>query len=108
MRVIIYVAAAVGMAIAVLFMTPVVLLIGASSAHADTGVNGYLRCMHSDAAPPPPGVRPGDWFPLVRSIETDLDSGESPAQIAQTLEGMGVKPSDAVTQVQCVVANQPR
>jgi hypothetical protein len=34
-----YVAAAVGMAIAVLFIAPVVLM-GASSASADTGING--------------------------------------------------------------------
>jgi len=52
----IYVAAAVGMAIVVLFIAPVVLM-GASSAHADTGVNGYLRCTKSDAEPPPQGVR---------------------------------------------------
>lgn len=102
----IYVAAAVGVAIAVLLTAPVVLM-GASSAHADTGVNGYLRCIGSDAEPPPPGVRAGDWFPNVRVIETDLDSGDSPAQVAQISAGMGVKPNDAVTQVQCVLANQP-
>jgi hypothetical protein len=43
---IIYVAAAVGMAVAVLFIAPAVLM-GASSAHADS--NSYLRCMGSDA-----------------------------------------------------------
>jgi hypothetical protein len=99
----IYVAAAVSMAIAVLFIAPVVLLMGASSAHADT--NGYLRCVGSDeVAPLGPAA---DWLPSVRVIETDLDSGDSPAQVAQILAGMGVKPNDAVTQVQCVRANWP-
>jgi hypothetical protein len=101
-----YVAAAVGMAIAVLFIAPVVLT-GASSAHADTGVNGYLRCIKSDAEPPPPGVHARDWFPIVRTIETGLNSAESPAEVADKLVGMGVKPNDAVTQVQCVLANEP-
>jgi hypothetical protein len=71
-----YVAAAVGMAIAVLFIAPVVLLMGASSAHADT--NGYLRCVGSDEVAPLGPAR--DWSPSVRVIETDLDSGDSPAQ----------------------------
>ncbi len=101
-----YVAAAVGMAIVVLFIVPVVLM-GASSAHGDTGVNGYLRCIKSDAEPPPPGVRAGDWFPIVKVIETDLNSAESPAEVADKLVGMGFKPNDAVTQVQCILANQP-
>jgi hypothetical protein len=98
----IYVAAAVGMAVAILFIAPVV-LIWASSAHADT--NGYLRCIKSDEVAPLGPAR--EWLPSVRVIETDLDSGDSPAQAAQILAGMGVKPNDAVTQVQCVVANWP-
>lgn len=102
----IYLAPAVGMAIVVLFIAPVVLM-GVSSAHADTGVNGYLHCIKSDAAPPPPGVHAGDWFPIVKFVEERLDSGESPAQVADKLAGMGVKPDDAVTQVQCVLANEP-
>jgi hypothetical protein len=101
----IYVAAAVGMAIAVLFIAPVVLM-GASSAHTDTGINGYLRCIKSDGVPPP-GVPVGDWLPSVRVIETGLNSGLSQAEVAQKLVGMGVKPNDAVAQVQCVVANEP-
>ena len=70
----IYVAAAVGIAVAVLFIAPVVLM-GASSAHADT--NGYLRCIGSDAVAPLAPAR--DWLPSVRVIETDLDSADSPA-----------------------------
>jgi hypothetical protein len=99
----IYVAAAVGMAVAVLLIAPVVLT-GASSAHADT--NGYLRCVKSDAVPDP-GVSLGDSLPIVRVIETGLNSGDSPAQVAQILVGMGVKPNHAATQVQCVMANEP-
>jgi hypothetical protein len=99
----IYVAAAVGIAITVLFIDPVVLM-GASSAHADT--ESYLRCIKSDAEPPP-GTLAKDWLPSVSVIETDLGSGDSPAQVAQILVGMGVKPNDAVTQVQCVLANWP-
>ena len=103
----IYVVAAVGTAIAVLLVAPVV-LIGASSAHADTGVNGYARCLGGDAKPPPPGVNAEDWFPSVHVMATDLDSGDSPAQVVQILVGMGVKPNDAVTRVQCFMANEPR
>ena len=99
----IYVAAAVGMAIAVLLIAPVVLM-GASSAHADT--KGYLRCIGSDAEPPLGPAR--EWSGSVRVIETDLDSGDSPAQVVQILVGMGVKPNDAVTRVQCFMANEPR
>jgi hypothetical protein len=103
----IYVAAAVGMATAGLLIAPVVAN-GASSAQADTGVDGYARCLGGDAKPPPPGVSAEDWFPGVHVMATDLDSGDSPAQVAQILVGMGVKPDDAVTRVQCFMANQPR
>jgi hypothetical protein len=88
-------------------MAPVV-LIGSSSAHADTGVNGYARCLGGDAKPPPPGVDAEDWFPSVHVMATDFDSGDSSAQVVQILVGMGVKPNDAATQVQCFLANQPR
>ena len=103
----IYVAAAVGTAIAVLLVAPVV-LIGASSAHADTGVNGYARCLGGDAKPPPPGVSAEDWFPSIRVIATDFNSGVPSDQIALRLVDMGVKPNDAVTQVRCFMANEPR
>jgi membrane-associated phospholipid phosphatase len=102
-----HVAAAVGMAIAVLLIAPVVLT-GAPSAHADTGVNGYARCVGGDTKPPPPGVSAEDWFPSVHVIANDLDSGVPSAQVAQRLVQMGVDPKDAVTRVQCFLANQPR
>jgi len=101
------VAAAVGMAIAVLLIAPVVLM-GASSAHADTGINGYVQCLGGDAKPPPPGVSAEDWFPSIRVIAFDLNSGVDPAQVALRLVDMGVKPNDAVTRVQCYIANEPQ
>jgi hypothetical protein len=103
----IHVAAAVGMAIAILLIAPVV-LIGASPARADSGVDGYARCIGGDAKPPPPGVSPENWFPSVHIIETDIDSGVPPAEVTQRLVNMGVKPNDAVTRVQCFLAYAPR
>jgi hypothetical protein len=97
-------AAAVGMVTAVLLVAPV----EASAAHADTGINGYVQCIGGDAKPPPPGVEADVWFPSVHVMATDLDSGDSPAQVTQILVSMGVKPADAATRVQCFVANQPR
>ena len=101
------VAAAVGMAVAVMLIAPVVLM-GAASAHADTGINGYVRGLGGDAKPPPPGVSAEDWFPSIRVIATDLNSGVSPAEVALRLVNMGVKPNDAVTRVQCYIANEPQ
>lgn len=101
------VAAAVGMTVAALLIAPVVLM-GAPTARADTGLDGYARCVGGDTKPPPLGVSAEDWFPSVHVIQTDLDSGLPSAQVAQRLVAMGVKPSDAVTRVQCFLANQPR
>jgi hypothetical protein len=91
--------AAVGSAITVSFIAPVVL---ASPAHADTGINDYARCV-SDAGLPP-RQRAEDWVPTVRIIEFGLNSAESPAQVAQMLVSSGVKPNDAVAEVQCAQA----
>ncbi|ORB75827.1 hypothetical protein [Mycobacterium scrofulaceum] len=95
----IYVAATVGMAVAV--------PMGASPAHAETGVNGYVQCIGGDAKPPPPGVSAENWFPSVHVIATDIDGGVPSEQVVQRLVEMGVKPEDAVKQVQCFMANQP-
>lgn len=95
----IYVVAAVGMAIAVQFIAPVVL---ASPAHADDGIDDYARCV-SDAGLPP-RQRAEDWVPTVRMIEFDLNSALSPAQVAQMLVSSGVKPNDAAAEVQCARA----
>jgi hypothetical protein len=96
-----------GMAIAVLLIAPGVLM-RAPSAHADTGIDGYVSCVGGDTKPPPPGVSAEVWFPSVHVIQHDFDGGVPSAQIVQRLVDMGVKPSDAATRVQCFVANQPR
>ena len=100
-----YVAAAVGMAITVLFIAPVALM--GPFAHADNGTEGYLRCIKSDAPPPQRGVDRPDYLPFVKFIQTDLDSGVPPASVVAKLVDMGVKPNDAVLQVQCVMAYEP-
>ncbi|HWF30399.1 MAG TPA: hypothetical protein VG327_18880 [Mycobacterium sp.] len=97
-----YVVAPVGTAIAVLFIAPVVLM-GPSSAHADTGIDGYLRCI--DSAGVPPRQHADDWSPTIKVIEWNLNNAESPAEVAQRLTATGVKPNDAVAEVQCVMAN---
>jgi hypothetical protein len=102
-----YVAAARGLAIAVLLVAPG-LLMGAPSAYADTGINGYVNCLGGDAKPPPPGVMADVWFPSVHVIANDLDSGVPSAEITRRLVDMGVKPDDAATRVRCFLANQPR
>jgi hypothetical protein len=101
------VTAAVGMAIAVLLIAPGVLM-GAPSAHADTGIDGYVRCVGGDTKPPPPGVNAEVWFPSVHVITHDFDGGVPSATIVQRLVAMGVSPNDAATRVQCFLANQPR
>ncbi len=100
----IHIAAAVGMAVAVPFSAPVV--IGAPSAHADTAINNYVRCIQSDAGIPPRQTAE-DWIPTVRIIESHLNAVETPAQVAQKLTEMGTKPNDAVVEVQCVIATDP-
>ena len=100
-----YVAAAVGMAVAAMFSASVALT-GASPAHADTGMSGYLGCV--DSAGVPPKQQAEDWSPTIKVIEWNLNNAESPAQVAQKLvamPGMGVKPNDALAEVQCVMAN---
>ncbi|OJZ75248.1 hypothetical protein BRW65_05400 [Mycobacterium paraffinicum] len=93
-------------AIAVLLVVPSVLVAG--SAHADNGIEGYARCIGGGAQPPPPGVRPENWFPSVHVIETDMDGAVPPAQIVERLVVMGVNRPDAVRQVQCFMAYEPR
>ncbi|WP_082948091.1 hypothetical protein [Mycobacterium sp. 852014-52450_SCH5900713] len=95
----IYVAAAVGITIAV--------PMGASPAHADTGVNGYVQCVGGDAKPPPPGVNAEDWFPSIHVIATDIDGGVPSNQVEARLVEMGVAPADAVKRVHCFMANRP-
>jgi hypothetical protein len=98
-----YVAAAVGIAIAVPFIAPVALT--GPFAHADNGTESYLRCIKSDAPPPPPGEH--GKLPFVKFIQANYASAVPPAQIVAKLVDMGVKPNDAVLLVQCVIATQP-
>jgi hypothetical protein len=100
-----YVAAAVRIVFAFLFIAPAVLM-GISSAHAETGISGFLGCIQSAGVPPRPSAE--DWSQTIRTINFHLNSAESPPQVAQELAGMGVKPNDAVAEVQCVLANAPQ
>ena len=100
-----YVAAAVGMAITVLFIAPVALM--GPFAHADNGTESYLRCIKSDAPPPPPGVHGVDSIPIAKFIQANFVTAVPPAQIVAKLVDMGYKPNDAVLLVQCVMAYEP-
>jgi hypothetical protein len=94
-----HVATTVGVAVVAQFIAPVVLM-GASPAHADTGINDYAHCV--SAAGLPPRQRAEDWLPTAQMIEMILNSGESSAQAAQMLVGSGVKPHDAAVEVACL------
>ena len=98
-----YVAAAVGMAVAVVFIAPVVLM-EASSAHAS--IDGYGRCVGNVrevplAEPDPLSLQ------LARLVEMDLKSGVSPATEAQKVAQMGYDPNLAGAIVQCVMESNP-
>jgi hypothetical protein len=67
----IYVAAAVGMAIVVLFIAPVVLM-AASSAYADAGMRGYLVAYKARWCRG--GNVQEDWRPTIQIINGDLGS----------------------------------
>lgn len=100
------VAAVAGMALASLLAVPAA-LVGAVSAHADTGVDGYVRCVGGDAKPPPQGVSAVNWFPSLYVIDTDIASGVPADQVVQRLVVMGVQPNDAATRVRCYLENLP-
>jgi hypothetical protein len=99
----IHAAAAVGIAIAVLFITPVVLM-GGPSAHADDA--GYGRCVGNITAIPLAESDPQNLY-LAGLIEQDLKSGVSPAAEAQKVAQMGFDPRVADGVVQCVMQNNP-
>ncbi|OBH52421.1 hypothetical protein [Mycobacterium sp. E2479] len=86
---------------------PIVGLLGASPAQADTGVNGYVSCIGGDAKPPPPGVSAENWFPSLHVIDNDIGSGIPSAEVVRRLVDMGVSPDDAATRVRCYLANLP-
>ncbi|OBF61325.1 hypothetical protein A5753_19030 [Mycobacterium sp. 852002-51971_SCH5477799-a] len=95
------------MCVAAAAAVPIAMLIGTSSAHADTGVDGYVQCLGGDAKPPPPGVRAENWFPSLHVIDTDIGSGIPSAEVVRRLVDMGVSPNDAETRVRCYLANLP-
>jgi hypothetical protein len=99
---IIYVAAALGVAITVLFIAPVVLM--GASAHADT--YGYSRCV-GNITEIPLGEHDPQNLQLVGVIEQDLNSGVSPAAEAQKVAQMGFDPRVANGIVQCVTQEHP-
>ena len=98
-----YVAAAVAMAIAVMLIAPVVLM-GASSAHAD--ISGYRRCVGKITELPLREPDPQS-LQLARRIEQDLNSGVSPAAETQKVAQTGFDPHAADAVVQCVMQNSP-
>lgn len=95
----IHVAVAVGI--------PVVVLMGASPAGAETGAVGYAQCVGGDTKPPPPGVSADVWFPSVHVIDHDIISGVPAAEVVERLVNMGVNRDDAVRRVQCYLVNSP-
>ena len=83
--------------IAVLSILPVV-----PSAHADTSINNFVRCIQQSDPGIPPRDRAEDWIPTVQIIETGLNSALNPAEVAQKLVAAGVKPNDAAAEVRDV------
>src|ERR1700758_1256440 len=98
----IYVAAAVTMAIAVLFIARAVLM--GASAHADN--DDYSRCV-GNITEIPLGEHNPQNLQLVGVIEQDLNSGVSPAAEAQKVAQMGFDPRVANGIVQCVTQEHP-
>lgn len=97
------VAAAAGVANAVLFLAPVA-LIGAPSAHADQ--SGYRRCVGAVKEIPINSPDPAN-LQLVGTVEMDLKSGVSPTAEAQKLTRAGFDPRLASALVQCVLEENP-
>ncbi|WP_406816571.1 hypothetical protein [Mycobacterium sp. M23085] len=96
-----YVVAAVGLALAVLFIGPAVMT--GASAHAD--YSGYRSCV-GKMTEPVAGRDPQN-LQLVGTIEQDLDSGVPPAAEAQKVAQMGFDPSFANGIVRCVIEERP-
>ncbi|OBG27345.1 hypothetical protein A5672_05335 [Mycobacterium alsense] len=95
------VAAAAGLANAVLFLAPVVI---APSAHAD--LSGYRRCVGSVKNVPISSHDPTN-AQLVGTVQMDLKSGVSPSAEAQNLARSGFDQRLANAIVQCVIEENP-
>lgn len=97
----IHAAAAIGIAIAVLFIASAMLI--ETSAHAD--FSGYRSCVGKMTEPV--AEHDPQNLQLVGVIEQDLDSGVPPAAEAQKVAQMGFDPSFANGIVQCVIEERP-
>jgi hypothetical protein len=97
----IHAAAAIGIAIAVVFIASAMLM--ATPAHAD--FSGYRRCVGKMTEPV--AERDPQNLQLVGEIEQDLDSGVSPAAETQKVAQKGFDPSFAKGIVQCVIEERP-
>ncbi len=97
----IYLAVAAGLAVAVLFIAPVVLM--GAPAHAD--FSGYRSCVGKITEPI--GEADPQNLQLIGVIEQDLNSGVTPAAEAQRVSHMGFDPQLANGIVQCVIEERP-
>ncbi|OBH50083.1 hypothetical protein A5688_21660 [Mycobacterium mantenii] len=97
----VHAAAAIGIAIAALFIAQAMLT--ETSAHAD--LSGYRRCV-GKVTEPVAGRDPQN-LQLVGTVEQDLNSGASPAAEAQKVARMGFDPPLANAIVQCVIEEHP-
>lgn len=93
-----YVAAAVGIAIALLSIAPI------ATAHAD--FSGYTNCLANIRDNPMTQPDPRNMV-TARTIEMDLKSGIPPATEVQRVTQMGFDPRIANGVVRCVMQNNP-
>ncbi len=91
-------------AVAALVIAPMILLLGAPSAHAD--LSGYRRCVANITQLPITAPDPQNMN-RVGLIEQDLKSGATPAAEAQKVVGMGFDQRAADAIVQCVIEENP-
>lgn len=91
-------------AVAALVIAPMILLLGAPSAHAD--LSGYRRCVANITQLPITEPDPQNMN-RVGQIQQDLKSGVSPAAEAQKVAGMGFDQRAADAIVQCVIEENP-
>ncbi|OBC01374.1 hypothetical protein [Mycobacterium sp. 852002-40037_SCH5390672] len=98
----IYVVVAVGIAIAVLFVAPAVLI--SASARAD--FSGYTNCVGS-ITEVPLWEHDSQNMQLVGVIEQDLNSGVSRAAETQKVAQMGFDARLANSIVECVIQEHP-
>ncbi len=91
-------------AVAALVIAPMILLLGAPSAHAD--LSGYRRCVANMTQLPITEPDPQNMN-RIGLIQQDLKSGATPAAEAQKVAGMGFDQQTAAAIVQCVIEENP-